>query len=81
MVIVSFMLGGRSKHVVLGVECGGQMTQIKKRNRRSGPARVTQKGTSKRYPHPNHAGLQRKQNRYYNENIGPVVSMDRTSAS
>jgi hypothetical protein len=38
--------------------------RIRKPNRRSGPVRVTQKGTSKTYPHPNHGGLARKRNRY-----------------
>lgn len=38
-----------------------------KPNRRSGPVRVTQRGTSTRYPHPDHAKLARKQNRYDGE--------------
>ena len=37
---------------------------VRKPNRRSGPVRVTQRGTSTRYPHPDHAKLARKQNRY-----------------
>jgi hypothetical protein len=40
---------------------------IRKPNRRSGPVRVTQRGTSTRYPHPDHAKLTRKQNRYAGE--------------
>jgi hypothetical protein len=38
--------------------------QIRKPNRRGGPARVTQRGTSKTYPHPDHGKLARKRSRY-----------------
>ena len=41
---------------------------VRKPNRRSGPVRVTQRGTSTRYPHPDHAKIARKQNRYAGEN-------------
>jgi len=37
---------------------------IRKPNRRSGPVRVTQRGTSTRYPHPDHAKIARRQDRY-----------------
>ena len=43
------------------------MTAIRKPNRRSGPARVTQAGTSTSYPHPDHAGLARRQGRWAEE--------------
>jgi hypothetical protein len=42
---------------------------IRKQNRRSGPARVTQAGTSKTYPHPDYGKLSRKQNRYSGDPI------------
>ena len=38
--------------------------RIRKPNRRSGPVRVTQQGTSKTYPHPNFGKLARERNRY-----------------
>ena len=37
---------------------------IRKPNRRSGPARVTQRGTTKTYPIPDHAKMARKSTRY-----------------
>jgi hypothetical protein len=45
---------------------------IRKPNRRSGPVRVTQRGTSTRYPHPDHAKLARKQNRYAGEDPAAI---------
>jgi hypothetical protein len=47
---------------------------IRKPNRRSGPVRVTQRGTSTRYPHPGHAKLARKQNRYAGAAAGTKLS-------
>lgn len=45
----------------------GWSMRVRKLNRRSGPVRVTQGGTSKTYPHPNYGKLARKQNRYAGE--------------
>ena len=43
--------------------------RIRKGNRRSGPVRVTQGGTSKTYPHPNYGKLARKTNKYRDEDV------------
>jgi hypothetical protein len=48
--------------------------RLRKLNRRSGPARVTQKGTSKSYPQPDHRALTRKQSRYSGTGINGTRS-------
>jgi hypothetical protein len=54
---------------------------IRKLNRRSGPARVTQRGTTKTYPHPDYGKLARKQNRYWLEDPRAAGGMADAPAS
>lgn len=53
--------------------------QIRHANRRSGPVRVTQAGTNTGYPHPDHAALSRRQNRYHGEDPAADAAEDRDS--